>query len=95
LGGGADGMMIDTSHVTTQGLKVLGLPVVETPKPGMIQPLYAISRLRRDLEDLKIAQCGFLGDDLTNPNHVAIIAKGSGVNVHHCIFRGLKISMVY
>jgi len=95
LGGAADGMMIETSHVTIQGLKVLGLPVVETPKPGLIQRLYAISRLRRDLEDLEIAQCVFLGDDLTNPNHVTIIANGNGVNVHHCIFRGLKISVVY
>lgn len=95
LGGAADGMLIETSHVTIQGLKILGLPVVETPKPGMIQRLYAISRLRRDLEDLEISQCMFLGDDLTNPNHVAIIAHGNGVNVHHCIFRGLKISVVY
>lgn len=95
LGGAADGMMIETSHVTIQGLKVLGLPVVETPKPGLIQRLYAISRLRRDLEDLEIAQCVFLGDDLTNPNHVAIIANGNGIRVHHCIFRGLKISVVY
>lgn len=95
LGGAADGMLIETSHVTIQGLKILGLPVVETPKPGLIQRLYAISRLRRDLEDLEISQCMFLGDDLTNPNHVAIIAHGNGVNVHHCIFRGLKISVVY
>lgn len=95
LGGAADGMMIETSHVTIQGLKVLGLPVVETPKPGLIQRLYAINRLRRDLEDLEIAQCVFLGDDFTNPNHVTIIANGNGVNVHHCIFRGMKISVVY
>jgi len=95
LGGAADGMMIETSHVTIQGLKCLGLPVVETPKPGMIQRLYAVSRLRRDLEDLEIAQCIFAGDDLTNPNHVAVIANGNGVNVHHCLFRGLKISVVY
>lgn len=95
LGGAADGMMVGTSHVTIQGLKVLGLPVVETPKPGLIQRLYAINRMRRDLEDLEIAQCIFAGDDLTNPNHVAVIANGNGVNVHHCIFRGLKISVVY
>jgi hypothetical protein len=95
LGGAADGMMIETSHVTIQGLKILGLPVVETPKPGLIRRLYAVSRLRRDLEDLEIAQCVFAGDDLTNPNHVAIIANGNSVNVHHCIFRGLKISVVY
>ncbi len=95
LGGAADGMMIETSHVSIQGLKVLGMPVVETPKPGLIQRLYAISRLRRDLEDLEVAQCVFIGDDLTNPNHVTIIANGNGVNVHHCILRGVKISVVY
>ena len=95
LGGAADGTLIETSHVTIQGLKILGLPVVETPKPGVIRRLYAISRLRRDLEDLEIAQCLFAGHDETNPNHVAIIANGNGVNVHHCVFRGLKISVVY
>ena len=95
LGGAADGMMIETSHVTIQGLKILGLPVVETPKPGLIRRLYGISRLRRDLEDLEIAQCLFAGDEVTNPNHVSIIANGNGVNVHHCIFRGMKISVVY
>lgn len=95
LGGAADGMMVDTSHVTIQGLKILGLPVVESPKPGVIRRLYAISRLRRDLEDLEIAQCLFAGDEVTNPNHVAIIANGKGVNVHHCVFRGLKISVVF
>ena len=95
LSGAADGMIVEASHVTIQGLKVLGLPVVETPKPGLIQRLYAVNRMRRDLEDLEIAQCIFAGDDLTNPNHVAVIANGNGVNVHHCIFRGLKISVVY
>jgi hypothetical protein len=95
LGGAADGMLIETSHVTIQGLKILGLPVVESPKPGLIRRLYAISRLRRDLEDLEIAQCLFAGDKVTNPNHVAIITHGNGVNVHHCVFRGLKISVVY
>jgi hypothetical protein len=95
LGGAADGMMIETSHVSIQGLKILGLPVVETPKPGLIRRLYGISRLRRDLEDLEIAQCLFAGDEVTNPNHVSIIANGNGVDVHHCIFRGMKISVVY
>lgn len=95
LGGAADGMMIETSHVTIQGLKILGLPIVESPRPGLIRRLYAISRLRRDLEDLEIAQCLFAGDEVTNPNHVAVIANGNGVDLHHCVFRGLKISVVY
>ena len=57
LGGAADGMLIETSHVTIQGLRVLGMPVVETPQTGQIKRLYAISRLRRDLDDLEIGQC--------------------------------------
>jgi hypothetical protein len=95
LGGAADGFMVDTGHVTFRGLKILGYPVVETPRPGIIQRLYGISRLRRGLDDLEIAQCLFIGDDLTNPLHVAIIAHGTGIDVHHCVFRGMKISVVY
>jgi hypothetical protein len=95
LGGAADGMLIETSHVTIRGLKILGLPVVESPKPGLIRRLYAISRLRRDLEDLEIAQCLFAGEEVTNPIHVGIIANGNRVRVHHCIFRGMKISVVF
>lgn len=95
LGGAANGMLIETSHVTIQGLKILGLPVVESPRPGLIRRLYAISRLRRDLDDLEIAHCLFAGDEVTNPNHVGVIANGNGVVVRHCVFRGLKISVVY
>lgn len=95
LGGAANGMLIETSHVTIQGLKILGMPVVESPRPGLIRRLYGISRLRRHLEDLEVAQCLFAGDEVTNPHHVAIIANGNGINVHHCMFRGLKISAVY
>jgi hypothetical protein len=95
LGGAADGMLIETSHVTIQGLRVLGMPVVESPRPGLIRRLYAVSRLREDLEDLEIAQCLFAGDEVIAPNHVGIIARGNGLVVHHCVFRGLKISAVY
>ena len=95
LGGAANGTLVETSHVTIQGLRILGMPVVESPRPGLIRRLYAVSRLRRDLEDLEIAQCLFAGEEVTNPNHVGIIANGNGVNVRHCVFRGLKISAVY
>ncbi len=95
LGGAVDGMLIETSHVTLQGLRVLGTPVVESPQSGMIRRLYAVSRLREDLDDLEVAQCVFAGDELIAPNHVGIIARGNGLVVHHCVFRGLKISAVY
>lgn len=95
LGGAADGMLIETSHVTIQGLRILGMPVVESPRAGEIKRLYAISRLRPELDDLEIAQCVFAGDEVVAPNHVGIIARGNGLVVQHCIFRGLKISAVY
>jgi hypothetical protein len=46
LGGAADGMMIETSYVAIQGLKILGLPVLETPKAGLIRRLYGMTRGR-------------------------------------------------
>lgn len=93
--GAVDGMLIETSHVSILGLKLLGMPVVETPLPGQILRLYGISRLDRSLEDLQIGHCVFAGDTVTNPFHVAVIAHGNGVNVHHCIFHGVKITIVY
>lgn len=93
--GWLDGMLIETRHVSILGLKILGIPLVESPQPGMLRRLYAISRLRRDLEDLEIGHCLFAGDEVTNPHHVGIIAHGNGVDLHHCLFRGLKISVVY
>ena len=96
LGGAVNGMLVETSHVSVLGLKILGLPVVETPKPGMKRRLYAIARLDRKLEDLEVAQCLFAGDEVVAPNHVGVIAQGNGVVVHHCLFRGfMKDAVVY
>jgi hypothetical protein len=95
LGGAVNGMLIEASHVSILGLRILGLPVVESPIAGQIRRLYAVSRLRDQLEDLEVAHCVFAGDHVIAPNHVGIIARGNGLVVHHCIFRGLKISAVY
>ena len=95
LGGAANGMLIETNHVSVRGLRILGIPLIESPQPGLIRRLYAISRLRRDLEDLQIAQCVFVGEATTTPNHVGVIANGNGVVVENCVFRGLKISAVF
>lgn len=89
------GMAMETSHVTIQGLKLLGAPVVETPKPGMLIRVYPIGRMGRDLDDLEIAQCVFAGDKVTSPNHLGILANGSGMQVHHCVFYGAKLTVVF
>jgi hypothetical protein len=89
------GMDVETSHVTIQGLKFLGMPGVETPKPRVLNRVYPIGRMDRSLEDLEIAQCIFAGDKVTNPHHLGVLANGSGINVHHCVFRGVKLTVVY
>jgi hypothetical protein len=94
-GGAADGILIETSHVSILGLRFLGLPVVEGPRPGIEHRLYGINRNSRTLEDLEIGHCMFLGDYVTNPIHVGIIANGNGIDIHHSIFRENKITVVY
>jgi hypothetical protein len=96
LGGAANGMVIESSHVTIQGLKFLGLPVVETPQPGLKRRVYAIGRFNPELEDLEIAQCLFAGGEIIAPLHVGVIARGNGLVVHHCIFHGfMKDAVVF
>jgi hypothetical protein len=94
-GGAADGILVETSYVSILGLEFLGLPVLESPRPGIERRLYGINRSSRELEDLEIGHCMFLGDLVTNPIHVAIIANGNGIDIHHTIFREHKITIVY
>ena len=95
FGGVAYGMLVETSHVSVLGLKILGMPVVEHPKQGAIHRVYPIGRNGRELDDLEIKQCLFAGDEVTNPNHLGILANGSGIVVDHCIFYHLKQPIVY
>lgn len=94
-GGTSYGVQIETSHVTIRGLKVLGAPVVETPRPRVLNRIYPIGRFARTLDDLEISQCLLAGDKVTNPNHLPIIANGTGVNIHHCVFYNTKLTAVY
>jgi hypothetical protein len=94
-GGAADGILIEMSHVSILGLKFLGLPVLEGPRPGIERRLYGINRSSREFEGLEIGHCMFLGDYVTNPVHVAIIANGNGIDIHHTIFWKNKITAVY
>jgi len=95
FGGAMYGMKIETSHVTIQGLKILGAPVVEHPQKGKIIRVYPITRVNPELDDLEITQCLFAGDEVTSPNHLGIIANGNGIVVDHCIFYNLKQAIVY
>lgn len=95
LKGASYGIQIETSHVTIQGLRVLGTPVHERPADGYVRRNYPIVREGRDLDDLRVTQCLFLGDKHAIPNHLAILASGQGVVVDHCVFFNVKDAVVY
>lgn len=95
LGGTSNGFQIETSHVTIQGLRMLGSPVHERPKDGMVIRNYPIIREGRDLDDLRVTQCLFLGDIHAAPNHLPVLASGQGVVVDHCVFYGVKDAVVF
>ena len=78
LGGTSYGIQIETSYVTIQGLRVLGTPVHERPKEGMVRRNYPIVREGRNLDDLRITQCLFVGDKVAIPNHLAISGQRTG-----------------
>jgi hypothetical protein len=89
------GMLTETSHVTIRGLKLLGAPVVESPKRGVLVRVYPIGRMGKQLDDLEIAQCLFAGDKVVSPNHLGILAHGSGIHLHHCVFYNAKLTVVF
>jgi hypothetical protein len=95
LGGTSYGIQIETSYVTIQGLRVLGTPVHERPDERMVRRNYPIVREGRNLDDLRITQCLFLGDRIAIPNHLAILASGQGVVVDHCVFYHCKDAVVF
>lgn len=93
--GASYGIQIETSHVTIQGLRVLGTPVHERPAEGFVRRNYPIVREGRNLDDLRITQCLFIGDRNAIPNHLAILASGQGVVVDHCVFYHVKDAVVF
>ena len=95
LGGASYGIQIETSFVTIQGLRVLDTPVHERPQEGMVRRNYPIVREGRNLNDLRITQCLFVGDKVVIPNHLAILASGQGIVVDHCVFYHCKDAIVF
>ena len=89
-GGSNYGIEINTSHVTIQGLRIMGEPVHENPKKSVLIRNYPLVWEGKDLTDLRVTQCLFLGNKFALPNHLGILANGSELNVDHCVFFGVK-----
>jgi hypothetical protein len=95
FGGVAYGIQVETSHVTIQGLKILGMPHYEFPVAGQIHRVYLIAREGDALEDLEVMQCLFAGDPVALPVHLGVLANGHGLVVDHCIFHRCKVPVVF
>jgi hypothetical protein len=93
-GGQNFGILIQNSHVTIQGLRILGEPVHENPSKGILIRNYPIVWEGKNLEDFRITQCLFIGDKIAIPNHLAVLANGKGLEVDHCVFYGVKDAVV-
>ena len=93
-GGENFGILIQKSHVTIQGLRILGEPVHENPYKGILVRNYPIVWEGKNLEDLRVTQCLFIGDKYAIPNHLGILANGTNLEVDHCVFFGVKDAVV-
>lgn len=88
------GLLLQLSHVTIQGLRILGEPVHENPAKGILVRNYPIVWEGKNLEDLRVTQCLFIGNRYAIPNHLGILANGKNLEVDHCLFYGVKDAVV-
>lgn len=93
-GGQNFGIMVQNSHVTIQGLRILGEPVHENPSKGVLVRNYPIMWEGKNLEDFRVTQCLFMGNRHTLPNHLGILSNGKALEVDHCVFYGVKDAVV-
>jgi hypothetical protein len=84
----APGLMMELNHVTIRGLKFLG-----DPRPRTCT--YPIYRWGKDLEDLLVTQCLFIGDREAMPYNCSICANGHGLVVDHCVFYNCEIPIIF
>lgn len=81
-------LKIKISYVTIRGLKFLGNPLPNNWHA-------CVERIGKNLDDLLITQCMFVGDPDTLNIYCAVIATGNGFIVDHCIFRNCHASTVF
>ena len=93
-GGQNFGILIQNSHVTIQGLRILGEPVHENPSTGILIRNYPIVWEGKNPEDLRVTQCLFIGNKFAIPNHLGVLSNGNGLEVDHCVFYGVKDAVV-
>ena len=90
-----NGIQIEVNHATIQGLRFTGGLDFYYKTPNQIRRTYPIWRDGKNLEDLLVKQCVFIGDDQVMPLHVGVIANGHGLVLEHDIFYNVKNAVVF
>ena len=79
---------VEVNHATVRGIKFLG-----NPRPRTWG--YSIFRMGKELDDLVVTQCMFVGDEQAMPYNCPICANGQGLVVDHCIFYKCSIPAIF
>jgi hypothetical protein len=81
-------IVVQNSHVTIRGLRFLGNPLPNNWH-------CCVSRIGRELDDLLVTQCLFLGDSAGLDIYCAALATGDRFQVDHNIFRQCHACVVF
>lgn len=91
----AKGIDIEASHVTIEGLRFSGTPEYYYIDGKHNRRTYPVWRGDDTLNDLLVSQCLFTGDVDIAPVRVAVIAKGHGFVIDHCVFYHCQNPVVF
>lgn len=89
------GLQIDVSHATVEGLKFTGSPLYYYIDGKQNRRYYPIWREGKNLDDLLVSQCLFVGNIDVMPIRVAVIANGHGLVLDHCVFVNCQNPVVF
>gem|GEM_PF-188055 len=81
-------LRIEVNHATVQGIKFLG-----NPRPNTWG--YSIFRTGKHLDDLRVTQCLFVGDEEALPYSIPVCANGQRVVIDHCVFYKCDIPVIF
>ncbi len=81
-------LKIEVNHAIFRGMKFLG-----NPRPRTWG--YSIFRSGKNLEDLVVSQCMFVGDEQALPYNCPICANGQSLVVDHCVFYKCDIPAIF
>lgn len=94
-GDSGKGIQIEVNHATVQGLRFMGGLDFYYMSPTELRRTYPIWRGGKNLDDLLVKQCVFMGDEQALPLHVGVIANGHGLVLEHDVFYNVRNAVVF